>query len=128
MILRPPRSTRTDTLFPSPMRFRSFDRLDQRDQRIEPRPLASEPRLGQFGQPHPRTRKILCAPQDQRLGGVDVALRAPGFLLIALYALRQASMGDEADVGLGSRERREGNELVSTCVYRGCACQYNNNM
>src|SRR3546814_3446473 len=34
------------------------------------------------------------------LGGVAVAPRAPGFLIIALDRLRQAGMGDEADVGL----------------------------
>src|SRR3546814_2941393 len=65
-------------------RAATLDRLDQRAQRIEPRPLARDARLGQLSQPHPRPREILGAPQHQRLGGVAIAPRTSGFLIIAL--------------------------------------------
>src|SRR3546814_19234144 len=69
-------------------RAATLDRLDQRAQRIEPRPLARDARLGQLSQPHPRPREILGAPQHPLLRGVALPPPTSRFLIIALARLR----------------------------------------
>src|SRR3546814_20661738 len=105
MIRRPPRSTRTDTLFPYTTLFRS----EQDSRQLAPlsqRPWIIEPdRLEQLQQPVARRTLVPCAvaPDDleQRIGrGVAVATRHMS-----------------AGKGTRSEECRVGEECVSTCGY-----------
>src|SRR3546814_11900532 len=116
MIRQPPRSTRTDTLFPYTTLFRSGlaempeqERaaaprgLDQGAQRRQPRALARLPLGLDLAHPLARLGEILRAPEQMRHGRVAVAPGAAGFLTIRLDR---------------SAERRVGKECVSTCRSR----------
>src|SRR3546814_8956318 len=97
MIRRPPRSTRTDTLFPSTTLFRSLAAT----RRWQPRPGASRPpRLGRLCG---RRLRRGCPPQPQprRLAG---HLLGPG-------PLRPAAAGPGAAGGAGARPARFAAEL-----------------
>src|SRR3546814_13011558 len=101
MIRRPPRSTRTDTLFPYTTLFRSEDQLVARgrelaDDAVGIRPLVHALHVGCFH---------LVA--EMRLD------RAAGHVV----AVRPAEVADGADIDvadLRSEERRGGQECVST--------------
>src|SRR3546814_2740416 len=56
MIRRPPRSTRTDTLFPYTTLFRSWNRIHRRRARLEPAPAR------RAGGDDPRPRRVVDLP------------------------------------------------------------------
>src|SRR3546814_13159764 len=94
-IRRPPRSTRTDTLFPETTLFRSSGRQDRRgDHHHRHRP---EPCLRRYLGRIPRAGPDRLRPVD-RLRGVE--------LFPLLFLLRR------------SEERRVGKQCVSTCSSR----------
>src|SRR3546814_18542855 len=100
MLRRPPRSTRTDTLFPYTTLFRSAAEIDQID-------------AGRLHLRHQR-RVILLARSDAFEHGLLHALgiqALPGFLGEAL-TVSGLVMQDR------SEERRVGKECVSTCRSR----------
>src|SRR3546814_16463793 len=99
MLRRPPRSTRTDTLFPYTTLFRSLERVRLCHNRLSHR---NERRFA-FGDRR-------CSPA--RKGG---ARRSDGAIEVIL-----ARIGGTADDLLGRRseERRVGKECVSTCRSR----------
>src|SRR3546814_13057797 len=101
MLRRPPRSTRTDTLFPYTTLFRSSDqcarqggltRLHQHAELVD-RELADR---------RPRAKR----PAPGRDAGSDGRRRVDG----------AAHTGDDAGVDRRSEERRVGKECVSTCT------------
>src|SRR3546814_15033005 len=126
MIRPPPRSTRTDTLFPYPTLFRAFARLwlvtlvwalqrrpqaaPQRDGRAEPskagtglRDLKRVLDSGDFSE----VAQVLCAMADPPAADLD--------------AVRERLADDaqrDAVAQLRSEERRVGKECVSTCRSR----------
>src|SRR3546814_17235467 len=122
MIRRPPRSTRTDTLFPYTTLFRS-DRLNGIELRLPP--LSARPR-----DILPLARHFL--PDGKRLA--EDAERAllrhawPGNVRELRNTMQRAALlaaGDEvlaANLGR-SEERRVGKECVSTCRSRGAPDQ-----
>src|SRR3546814_16113792 len=92
MIRRPPRSTRTDTLFPYTTLFRS--------------PFAAEPGGGRpFG-----ARAIDRVPREW-------IAALPGDLLVGVHLELLAATAPEPDAA-SSEERRVGKECVSTCRSR----------
>src|SRR3546814_15472874 len=128
MIRRPPRSTRTDTLFPYPTLFRS--RQAAARQRAEPlRPLA--PRL--HAAPHRRSlrlsRRQLAAAwsgaaaarfpmKNLRTGRTRmIARRITGLFAASLVVLGLA-VPVAAEPVKRSEERRVGKECVRTCRSR----------
>src|SRR3546814_4231634 len=71
MIRRPPRSTRTDTLFPYTTLFRSFTEIERTVPPLRPLQVVQKP-LG--GQPH-KLAKVPALPiRDRRLGVFDRGL------------------------------------------------------
>src|SRR3546814_16959819 len=113
MIRRPPRSTRTDTLFPYTTLFRS--RLDA--QAMQRRGAVEQHRMlaDDFFQDVPDFGLFAL---DQFLGGLDGGRQATALQLgedeglepLQRHLLRQAA--------LRSEERRVGKECVSTCKSR----------
>src|SRR3546814_11808654 len=107
MIRRPPRSTRTDTLFPYTTLFRSIAVHDHRAFRPQFADLAH----GQFAR--------ACFIHNLEIGGGDGGAAAFGAVEIIL-----ARMGGDGRHRLGhppaarSEERRVGTECVSTCRSR----------
>src|SRR3546814_16399183 len=116
MIRRPPRSTRTDTLFPYTTLFRSALRL--------------------YRHAGSRRRQLLAQARDRSLQGVaghrlverveavlqrilhdDAAAGAQQLFQQGRLAAREAE-GTVVDERFRSAERRVGNEGVSTCRYR----------
>src|SRR3546814_14741912 len=111
MIRRPPRSTRTDTLFPYTTLFRS-GRLRRFAGRIfelvERAARCVQPRLG------------LAAQRDET---VQRRRLLWGQALAVLDRLQIADTLSELRQGLArSEERRVGKECVSTCRYRWSTC------
>src|SRR3546814_15259469 len=119
MIRRPPRSTRTDTLFPYTTLFRS-------GALVTPYPLdgdtASAGGASLRMMPEPAVQKI----ERKDYNGAN-ALLAP---LSRMPCLRQGAQDRDIRTGATrlnadsslqcrSEERRVGNECVSTCRYRG---------
>src|SRR3546814_10221579 len=70
MIRRPPRSTRTDTLFPYTTLFRS-DRVDLRRDIIVPHDLAHR-RVGRLPRHHEDAEPLLGRPGDEAFRGVQI--------------------------------------------------------
>src|SRR3546814_16357273 len=110
MIRRPPRSTRTDTLFPYTTLFRSGQSLEVRD-------------LARFEVHDRLKRKVEAVARDYRLEGGDAVLR--------FHHLLVEGNGEAGDTEIGaaparhlvdgidrSEERRVGKECVSTCRSR----------
>src|SRR3546814_15688129 len=124
MIRRPPRSTRTDTLFPYTTRFRSEPVVDEHArQAVAHRPLherrgdggvdpagetADDPLVSDRGR---YRRDLLVDDVGHRPGGRDA-----GDLVEEVLEHRLAVLGVQ-DLG-SSEERRVGKECVSTCRYR----------
>src|SRR3546814_12834264 len=106
MIRRPPRSTRTDTLFPYTTLFRSADgsQLQAADAGPEDRALADD---RERARRRCRDRRGACHQlgADARAGGADPS--AAG-----VRAARRA------ETQIRSEERRVGKECVSTCRSR----------
>src|SRR3546814_14686449 len=114
MIRRPPRSTRTDTLFPYTTLFRSAA-------------------VARWAQPQWAVRRAQCRarPDGRRWAGVDCCRfavpaafsaadahgDAPGVHAVA-GAHRPARVSARTAIGLRSEERRVGTECVSTCRSR----------
>src|SRR3546814_18085543 len=115
MIRRPPRSTRTDTLFPYTTLFRSHERAWLKIGLQEPSKAAvgdaeqwrgDEDTQGQGGRGREGTRRRLEAREDrQRVGDGD----------------EQAQRADEWEIEARSEERRVGKVTVRTCSSRGSA-------
>src|SRR3546814_20818986 len=63
---RPPRSTRTDTLFPSPTRFRSVRRAAERADRSREFLIAREPVAMECGKPCLDMPDAIAEPPEQR--------------------------------------------------------------
>src|SRR3546814_14608476 len=105
MIRRPPRSTRTDTLFPYTTLFRSRGQSDQqfaeKDEAVLGHPNSVRPELveGPFFSLTSKDRTVLRQAQHER----------PWVLLIAPASRRRPPR---------SEERRVGKECVSTCRSR----------
>src|SRR3546814_15165107 len=130
MIRRPPRSTRTDTLFPYTTLFRSPSTRDE--------PMAGLRERQKAG----RRRSILAAAQDLftrdgfdqtpieaiaeqaevAAGTVYNHFQSKGDLLLALVAQDGAEV--RANGCDRSEERRVGKECVSTCCPRGSPIHY----
>src|SRR3546814_13792722 len=111
MIRRPPRSTRTDTLFPYTTLFRSH-RVEEGDllrfgQRVEETEL-----FGERLEPRHRLARRLCKAGQQLFGAL--------FGIIAELGERQHRQGDRREPGFEHRsaERRVGQKWVSTCRSR----------
>src|SRR3546814_18284754 len=97
MIRRPPRSTRTDTLFPYTTLFRS---------ELHVGPLDSGERLAQGG-------LRLCRRRGAGFALVRLELLGEGFLRFTVLVFRFSGHLDPR-----SEERRVGKECVSTCRSR----------
>src|SRR3546814_5332653 len=80
MIRRPPRSTRTDTLFPYTTLFRSMDDMRSAD--------VDFLTMGQYLQPTPRHAKVMDFVTPQAFDAYAAIARAKGFLLVASSPLR----------------------------------------
>src|SRR3546814_18150406 len=118
MILRPPRSTRTDTLFPYTTLFRS------NDVRCWPTNFHTTPRAV-CGVQRPRSAAVL----PERSGGDDVGcnvwlgvifqsepfLRMHGTRAGQGYGLRHRLVHPSRNILESSEERRVGKGCVSTC-------------
>src|SRR3546814_12473464 len=128
MIRRPPRSTRTDTLFPYTTLFRSApDRLelliDQRLRHLEPVRLV-EPVEQYALHARPRESAVLAFdPPLHRLPQLGESLEAEvlrGLVadLDGLALLEFLDVDVEDDLLARSEERRVGHECVSTCRSR----------
>src|SRR3546814_12022490 len=112
MIRRPPRSTRTDTLFPYTTLFRSQGRREGDRQSLGPQARSSR------GKVNAMTRVALYArysSDNQREASVEDQLR-----LCRQHAEREGWTVVESyhDRAIRSEERRVGKECVSTCRSR----------
>src|SRR3546814_14864224 len=101
MIRRPPRSTRTDTLFPYTTLFRSYQH-----QRL---------RFG-IGIHSIGPAVGFDFSVSKAAGGGEVRDGCIGFGVVVAFAVTNHSVG--LDKGFRSEERRVGNECVSTCRSR----------
>src|SRR3546814_20029404 len=109
MIRRPPRSTRTDTLFPYTTLFRSEHRLFARPIRpqnlvLRQRPDQLAPVAGAQKREHRRRAEAACKP------GTHCSPDEP--------FITEAISRERADLPLRSEEGRVGTECVSTCRSR----------
>src|SRR3546814_15572254 len=107
MIRRPPRSTRTDTLFPYTTLFRSYQHAacGRVDLWVNGDHLAREPAASERIHPYPH-----------RQAGVEVAQCAFGHLKINPHRIEPDQVGQR--LAHRSEERRVGKECVSTCRSR----------
>src|SRR3546814_14560594 len=114
MIRRPPRSTRTDTLFPYTTLFRSLTDLSVG---IDGNELANV--IDAFGDPEEDgTPRIFTAP-NPAAGFLPRFDAAPTFSGVSsLVTLNQPAFGYQNDHYGRSEERRVGKEGVSTCRSR----------
>src|SRR3546814_18866822 len=131
MIRRPPKSTRTDTLFPYTTLFRSPH--PQGRQRAEPPPRPAvgathleeglEPHLGKGGRQVivPVVERRLLAGQDRQFALQEITERQPGGVDIAALAIDEVHRHIEHIVSVRSEERRVGKECVSKCRSRWLA-------
>src|SRR3546814_19978636 len=104
MIRTPPRTTRTDTLFPYTPLFRSHDSGE--DDAARQRAHAGRPARLLAGDHHPRLLPRPCQPLRRAGGGGRAASR------------RRALRGRRHLCGTRSEERRVGKECVSPCRSR----------
>src|SRR3546814_18280156 len=118
MIRRPPRSTRTDTLFPYTTLFRSGGGR-------RPRRRRARPRAGPQARPRPVTRKEPSMSATKILWGQVITV----FLIVlagvwgatqwtAAALAYQPELGPPWFMAFRSEERRVGKEWVSTCRTR----------
>src|SRR3546814_19910210 len=112
MIRRPPRSTRTDTLFPYTKLFRSGGGLGtlQRDERT----------VGQLAQPD-IALEVLLQVGDVGLLAARIHHQEQPVALVGDHEIVEdaaAVVGEEAIALARSEERRVGKECVSTCRSR----------
>src|SRR3546814_13797659 len=125
MIRRPPRSTRTDTLFPYTTLFRSRPETPERATCLDPASvpasmIGTAPNTTAFG--HIRRLHMLTLLRGRTFRTIDAAVL---FLLAAIagtsvaYAFQAPAAGDLGyDIYDRSEERRVGKECVSTCRSR----------
>src|SRR3546814_9287309 len=103
MIRRPPRSTRTDTLFPYTTLFRSLDHRAIAHQRgeartVERRRHRDQPQIGaQRGLRVEREREAEIAVEAAFVDLVEQHRRHPGKLWIGLDAIDENALGDDRD-------------------------------
>src|SRR3546814_19129135 len=119
MIRRPPRSTRTDTLFPYTTLFRSGDAARRRGGRtglFEPRT-----RHGASTRRARRTRQVM--KKRHAVAGILAVLSVITFLDRMAIAITGPAIQKE----LRSEKRRVGKECVSTCRSRWSPNHYNKN-
>src|SRR3546814_12672074 len=124
MIRRPPRSTRTYTLFPYTTLFRSGDQIGFGGAQIALR--QREPCLGlgdvgarQVADLEPVARRLQIGAQDRDILLVQLDDRlVADDVHIGADDLREDARLGRAKVGLRSEERRVGNGCVSTCGSR----------
>src|SRR3546814_13700803 len=115
MIRRPPRSTRTDTLFPYTTLFRSYD--------SDPKKNPDAKRFDTLGYDEVIARNLnvmdtvaFALARDSNLPLRIFDMSQPG---VPLRALRGEEIGTLVKYGLGrSDERRVGKECVSRCRSR----------
>src|SRR3546814_19342504 len=120
MIRRPPRSTRTDTLFPDTTLFRSYRRIDfKRGKDGVPAKVASieydpnrSARIALLNYADGEKRYIL-QPEGLKLGAKIMSGPDADILVGNALALRNIPAGT-----IRSEERRVGQEGVSTCRSR----------
>src|SRR3546814_11934275 len=105
MIRRPPRSTRTDTLFPYTTLFRSIVERPER-----PEPVLREIVAERHSVRRPRSAERL----DDRVREIAAAEARPA--VVAPRHRRQQRLAAERPIR--SEERRVGKECVSTCRSR----------
>src|SRR3546814_20815567 len=113
MIRRPPRSTRTDTLFPYTTLFRSEQGIDRSPQSG----VASREGQARCPDPAPSIQEIL-APVPRH--PTRICQSMPNLLkntLLRISASRRSFV--QLITSMRSEERRVGKECVSTCRYRG---------
>src|SRR3546814_13343542 len=113
MIRRPPRSTRTDTLFPYTTLFRSRRRGPM------PRSLVGRRRLRvakSRSRNCSRTLRLYCLQPSLTVGRLTAPLRR-GSCLLPLVALQQQAW-QQITFQRRSEERRVGKECVSPCRSR----------
>src|SRR3546814_19659405 len=109
MIRRPPRSTRTDTLFPYTTLFRSARQLPER-------PIGGCDRLGFAGDDEAEALGIVHACLDAAVATFDNTRSGP--VSATAYIPVEIVEGPECLVGGGSEERRGGEDGVSKCRCR----------
>src|SRR3546814_12809927 len=111
MIRRPPRSTRTDTLFPYTTLFRSPHRGKRRRLLVHFEQAAHGAGIGAVKCDNPLVGVVDRVQRGVALRpGTDVAAKT-------VEEIRQHLMGD-VDLAGRSEERREGKECVRTCRSR----------
>src|SRR3546814_16236528 len=116
MIRRPPRSTRTDTLFPDTTLFRSYPLWGQSCRDVE-RHLVDPDRF-------------VAARRDEQLGRFRAPARPRGAAAGAAQAelpshgVAAGAQGARHALGTRSEERRVGKECVSTCRSRWSSFHY----
>src|SRR3546814_16351988 len=118
MIRRPPRSTRTDTLFPYTTLFRSDTRFDTMFRSI----LSRIPLIYHKDTPPNSSEAEKGLTFDSRLPNGPVSAREASDLLTGVTGTRLLIILDEydrvADSGFRSEERRVGKACVSRCRSR----------
>src|SRR3546814_15297363 len=107
MIRRPPRSTRTDTLFPDTTLFRSFSR------ELSPWLLPLR-RQGEAGRGYPRLAAMPAGTPPQPSPAFAGEGAKSSRLKPLLQARLAATLGKHAEPQTRSEERRVGKECVST--------------
>src|SRR3546814_19387326 len=110
MIRRPPRSTRTDTLFPYTTLFRS--RRRRRRASCRPTPSAAK------GQGEGTVMTYSIVARDAQSGHLGVSVASRFFAVGALVPHLRAGVGALATQAFRSEERRVGNECGRTVNHR----------
>src|SRR3546814_18491880 len=113
MIRRPPRSTRTDTLFPYTTLFRSAEAAHLRIH-------LADARQDQHRRLHARDAELLEHVVAVHVGQVEIEQDDVVIVELAEIEAFFTQIGgvDVEPLGRGSAERRVGNECVSTCRSR----------
>src|SRR3546814_20513617 len=122
MIRRPPRSTRTDTLFPYTTLFRSLHRLSLHEPRLSYQLFRSPGDSLDEGEPDssagvPVVKRLLL--RDQNTSSPFFREQHKNIGRMSLVAENEATIGElRLDALLRSEARRVGKECVSTCRSR----------
>src|SRR3546814_13656621 len=127
MIRRPPRSTRTDTLFPYTTLFRSGVSIQRSGARGEPQGITVRGFGGDFNETLYDGRRISTATGGRSVEFTTVGADCVGSLRVLQtpdVALWASSIGASVT---SSVERRVGKECVSTCRSRWWRNRSNNN-